>query len=423
MAQVINVLLELKNPKEGLTTMYDINKQGLISLAFDRYSANQKRVGSTSILSELEMTFFDKTGHTLLTILQGSNNKIRFKYGFDDNLSNIYELQILKINTTYNDMGCLVSIGGIAKQQHIEFPAEVYQKGDSIRRIIEKLARRNNWYIGDNATRNEHIGISSSVLLPVPVVKQQGESDIDFIVNKLKPLADLSATNINDPLNTRVDFYDVQLTYRKSSFNDNQLELYFVKNLTRQVTKNVWKYSLGTSTNNKIISMTNRIDQSFLLGDIKLEIPITAEDKAEAYLIGQDEYTLKVKHIVDDRLDDLNKLLEEYKLPKLSSGALNWDIKFIESENTGNLSIGELIIKKFEEMISILNTIDLEVVGNPYIQHGDLIELEVMLDPTSKTFEQHPFFSGYWRVVTIREEIGQTGYTTKLNLVREIMKH
>ena len=74
-------------------------------------------------------------------------------------------------------------------------------------------------------------------------------------------------------------------------------------------------------------------------------------------------------------------------------------------------------------MIYMLNTIDLEVVGNPYIQHGDLIELEVMLDPTSKTFEQHPFFSGYWRVVTIREEIGQTGYTTKLNLVREIMKH
>lgn len=169
--------------------------------------------------------------------------------------------------------------------------------------------------------------------------------------------------------------------------------------------------------------MTNKIDQSFLLGGIKLQIPFTAEDKIEARLTGNEDYSLKVKDIIADQLDELNKILIDYNLPILSSEALNWDVEFVNSEDTGQLTIPEIIIKKFEEYISILNTIDIEVVGNPYIRHGDLVEIEVTLDPTSNSSLQNPFFSGLWKVVTIREEIGPTGYTTKLNLVREFLKH
>lgn len=395
-------------------------------MGFDRYSSNQKIVNGTTILSELEITFFDKTGTNILTILQDKSNKLRIRYGFDNNLSSVYELTILKINTTYNNMGCIVSIGAIAKQEQFKFPAEVYKKNSSIRDIIIKLAERNNWYIGEKPY-NKHIQLYNSTVLPHDIVKLANESDIDFLVNKIKPIANMTATNETDPLNLGIDYFDVQLTYRMSSYEDNRLELYFIRNLRRDVTRNVWKYKYGASPDNQIIGMTNKIDQSFLLGGIKIQIPYTAVDNIEAMLTGNENYSLKVQDIVTDQLDELNKILEMYNLPNLSTEALHWDVEFVNSEDLGQLTIPELIIKKFEEYISVLNTIDLEVIGNPYIRQGDLIEIEVMLnptqDPTSDRPQQHPFFTGYWKVITIREEIGPTGYTTKLNLVREIIRN
>jgi hypothetical protein len=411
MAQVINVLLEIRNSKTGLVEEYDINKMGLISMRFDRYLGNQK-VKTSAVLSELELMFSDKTGSTLLAILQNSKeNTLRLKYGFDDNLSEIYQLNIIKINTTYNLMGCTVAVGAIAMQKSMSFPAEVYEIGTSIRSILETIARRNNWYIGiDNNTISEYIAVDQNIKLPTHLLKAQNEYDIDFIINKIKPICNLSAVNLSEAGGPLLDFFDVSLVYK-----NKRLTFYFVKNITRQTTKNLWSYGFGTSFDNQIIGMTNKLDQSYLINGITLQVPQTLSDKAEALLSDAEDYSTKIKNLVANKQDVINKILSDYNLPNLAANNFAWNIEFIDAESSENRSLEEIIRDKFEETVRVFNTIELEVIGNPFIQPGDLIEISVASG-------RKVYFEGYWKVVTISEEIGISGYTTSMNLVREITK-
>lgn len=414
MAQVINVILQVGSEE------YNINKTGLLSMSFDRYLGNQN-IKTTSVLSELDLIFFDKTGNVLLKLLQDRSNKIKLKYGFDDNLSAVFQLNTLKINTTYNNLGCTIAIGAIAQQQSTTFPAEVYIAGTNILSILKRLAKRNGWYIGEHSDITNYINISPSLVLPNNIIKLQTQTDIDFIINKIKPICEMSVINLTNTGTRNIELFDVRLLFR--GINEQSLaaySFYFTKNFVRETTRTLWTYEYGSTFNNQIVSMTNKIDQSYLVNGISLQIPQTLLDKSEALLLGEENNTTIIKSLVANRRAEIDAILERYNLPTLSSDDFVWKVEFIESENVGNKTVEELIIDRFEQVISVLNVVELDVIGNPHIQPGDLVHLKVMQRSGNNSYF-NPYFQGYWKVVKISEEINMSGYTTKLSLVREII--
>lgn len=119
MAKAVNVILDVNNRE------YDLNTMGLVNMTFDRY-LGEPSVATSGVLSNLDVTMFDYTGYNLLSILQAERGNIRIRYGFDDNLSDVYVLNSLKYKATYNNMGVMIAIGAYATQTNRTFPAEVF---------------------------------------------------------------------------------------------------------------------------------------------------------------------------------------------------------------------------------------------------------------------------------------------------------
>jgi hypothetical protein len=406
MARAINVLLEVFGEGEKNKKTYDLNSMGLIDFSFNRYLGNPNNI-KTGILSEFTLNMMDATGYSILSILQKNRTKMRLKYGFSDKLSPLYILTVTKLNTTLNAMGIMVSIGGIGSQVSTKFPSALFAPGTSIEKIVRDMAKRNNWYVGDDSDKSY---VNCDIKLNQYLLKTQDESDYDFIVNKLKPLANKTVSTIRNANETV--FWEVNLVPKGA-----MTELYFRPSTQRGITRRVWKYEYGTSTNSKIISLTNKINMAFLVDGLTLQIPVLPER-----LNLQSEESLKeeIESIVESKLDVVENIIEKYNLISLDPSDLKWKIELYAAEDVGDLNYEDRILKRLEDVMSTLNKIELEVEGNPDILPTDLIELTVKhRDGNYNMITSSTTGGSYWKVILINESIGQQGYTTNLELVRE----
>lgn len=400
MARAVNVLLDVGDKR------YDINQMGLINMEFNRILSPEDI--SSGILSDMSMTLFDKTGHELLSILQASQSNIRLSYGFEDALSDVYSLDLLKFNTTYNNLGAMVSVGAIGSQINRKFPSEVYGPETNIRDILVKMAGRNGWYIGPEGSR-EYIDIN--LQLDRPLFKGPDETDIQFIRNKIEPLAHSSVVDTGNA--TRANFWDFKLTQI-----DGSLAFFFRPYSYRGTERRVWKYTYGDTSNNAIISLTNRIDFSFLVKGLSIRVPITAPDFVTQT---EDELEQKIQSIIQDKLEDIEQFIRDNNLPEVSPANFRWNVEVYKTEDVGNSTVEDIILDEIQKVVNAISTIELEVIGNPKIMPTDLIELIVknkygdlnIVSSTSKT-------GSYWRVVTIKEKVGMSGFSTSMQLVREV---
>jgi hypothetical protein len=172
MARAINVLLEVFGEGEKNKKTYDLNSMGLIDFSFNRYLGNPNNI-KTGILSEFTLNMMDATGYSILSILQKNRTKMRLKYGFSDKLSPLYILTVTKLNTTLNAMGIMVSIGGIGSQVSTKFPSALFAPGTSIEKIVRDMAKRNNWYVGDDSDKSY---VNCDIKLNQYLLKTQDES-------------------------------------------------------------------------------------------------------------------------------------------------------------------------------------------------------------------------------------------------------
>jgi len=399
MARAVNVLIDVGDKR------YDLNEMGLINMEFNRILSPEDI--SSGVLSDLTMTLFDKTGYQLLSILQASQSNMRVSYGFEGELSDVYSLNLLKFNTTYNNLGAMVSVGAIGSQISTMYPAESYLPGTPIRNILVTMAKRNDWYIGPEGSR-EYIDIN--VPLDRPLFKAEDESDIEFIRNKIEPLAHLSVVNAGSA--TRTSFWDFKLTQV-----NGRLSFFFRPYSYRGTERRIWKYSYGDTSNNAIISLTNRIDFSFLVQGLSIKIPITAPD-----FVTQTEAELEesVKSIIQNKLEDITRFIRDNNLPEIDPATFKWNVEVYKTEDLGNSTIEDIILDEIQKVINAISTIELEVIGNPKIMPTDLIELVVKNKYGDLNIISSTSSSGsYWRVITIKEKIGMAGFSTSMQLVRE----
>lgn len=400
MARAVNVLLDVGDKR------YDINQMGLINMEFNRILSPEDI--SSGVLSDLTMTLFDKTGYELLSILQASQSNIILSYGFEDALSDKYSLDLLKFNTTYNNLGAMVSVGAIGSQINRKFPSEFYPPGTKIRDILVKMAKRNRWYIGPEGSR-EYIDIN--LLLDRPLFKGPDETDIQFIKSKIEPLAHLSVIDTGNA--TRSNFWDFKLTQI-----DGELAFFFRPYSYRGTERRVWKYTYGDTSNNAIISLTNRIDFSFLVQGLSIRVPITAPDFVTQT---EEELEQNIQSIIQDKLEDIEQFIRDNNLPEVSPANFRWNVEVYKTEDLGNSTVEDIVLDEIQKVINAISTIELEVIGNPKIMPTDLIELVVKnkygdLNIVSSTAST----GSYWRVVTIKEKIGMSGFSTSMQLVREV---
>ena len=406
MARAVNVLLDVQGKK------FDINKIGLTSLTFDRFLGSPSDINS-NVLGNLDMTIFDKTGSDILSILQANQNKIRLQYGFENELSQVYLLNLVKFKGTYNNLGIMVGIGGIASQINRKFPAEVYKPGTSIEAMLREFAIRNNWYVGETINDTEYINVGT-VVIDKFLYKTPEQTDMQFILEQIVPIANSSAFNINNQFNN--SFFDVKLT-----FQNNRLEFFFRQFTNIKTTRRVWTYNYGVSTTNNIISMTNEIDYSFLVRGITLQIPISNTDFA---LKSEEENKAEIESVIRSLKSEVERITEDYGLPIMNFNDFLWNIELTPVEDIGNVSQEKLVLDRILQVMNTINTMDLTVIGNPNIMPTDLIEIVVRnKDGSANILSSTSAVGSYWRIITIRESIGLQGYQTTLRLVREIINN
>jgi len=402
MARAVNVLLDVGDKR------YDINKMGLIKLEFNRFLGSTQSA-SSGVLSDLTITMFDQTGDELLSILQASQNNLKISYGFENNLSQPYNLNLLKFNSTFNNLGAMVSIGAIGSQINRKFPAEVYPPGTSFRNIILKMAERNGWYTGSEGSTDF---VNVNVLLDRALYKSPDETDMQFLESKLIPLANQSATNTTN--SSQTTFFDFQLVQV-----EGRLSLFFREYSSRGTKRRIWKYEYGSSSNNSIISLTNFIDFSFLINGVSIKIPMVAED---AIIRDEDSLELEIQDTIKNKLEDISKFIRDNNLPEIDPANFLWNVEVIPVEDTGNVEIEDIILNEIQKVINAISTIEIEVIGNPKIMPTDLIDLTVKNKDGDLNIISSSSSSGsYWRVITIKEQIGMDGYTTRMQLVREVV--
>ena len=406
MARAVNVLLDIQGKQ------FDINKMGLTSLTFDRFLGSTRNI-SSSVLSNLDMTVFDKTGSEILALLQQNQNRILLKYGFEgDDFSQTYLLNVIKFKATYNNLGIMVGIGAIGTQLNRKFKAEVYKKGTLISDILKVMARRNGWYIGQNENDKEYVSVKSE--LSTEIYKPSNKTDMEFITEVLLPMAGKSAFDPSSAISG--DLFDVRLT-----FQNNRLEFYFRELSGFQTTRRVWTYEYGASTKNNIISMTNSVDFSFLVKGLSLQIPVTSEN---LILKTEEQNRLEVTEVIDSSIAKIEQIVNDYGVPFFDPNNFLYNIELVPSEETGPLVVEQIILDKLKQIMNTINTIEITVIGNPRIMPTDLIEINVKnKDGSPNIFSSYMATGSYWRVITIREEIGLQGYSTRMQLVREIVNN
>ena len=406
MARAINVLLSVNDDE------FDLSNLGLVSMTFDRFIAVQN-IQDKHFLANMDITMFDPTGYKLLSLLQRQNNRIKVRYGFEDQLSEYYTLNMLKFNSTYNDLGVMVAVGAVGNPIKRAFGAENFPPETKVREILELFAKRNNWYIGPPGS-NEYISVGN-LRLDRLLVKRRDETDIEFVNNKLLPACNrIVSTDVDRRI---LNFWDVSLVQKGI-----RAEFYFRIKGQRTNPRRIWTYEYGVNTNNNIISLTNSVDQSFLIDGLTIQIPVVASD----FLFNEEGVYEEVESILESKVDTIEKIIRENGLPYISPNNFMWNIQLIQAEDTGtDKNYEDIILKSIEEVMNKVNSIDMEVIGNPKISHLDLIDLRVMNrgddgEGTLNIISSNSSVGSYWRVIGIRELIGLDGYTTQLKLVRDI---
>lgn len=410
MPQAINVILVDSNGEE-----FDINKNGLVKMTFDRYLGSPKDLES-EILSQLDVTLFDKTGYEVLSKLQGSNSKLRLKYGFSDRMSPVYKISITKIRSTFNNLGCMVSLGAYGVRSKLKFSAEIYDAGTRVDDLLIAFAERNNWYIGEIISRSgsgrvmyENIDCKDIVLVE-PLLKSADMTDIEFIEKELVPLCNRAVVIADDEYIT--ELWDWKLFVLGATTHFTFLP---INQGTQTLKQRVWVYSQGDTTSSEVISVTNDIDYSFLINGLYIKVPVEAY---ESVLVSDEQITKDLSQALFGNWNSIKAVLEEFGLPGIEADEIKFNVELVPFEEAGDETIENRIVNSLKNAIMAINSIELTVVGNPDIKATDLIDLTVMNRPSSSGIVHKNIVSGIWKVISIREEIGVSGYQTTLNLVR-----
>lgn len=402
----INVVLEYRDAS-GRQIDFDLNQNGLQNLTFNRYLGNTAD-HSSGVLSNIDLTMFDKSGSKLLGIFQANGGKLKLKYGFEDNMSEPYDLTILKYNSTFNNLGAMASIGAIGTEAYNKYGPEVYKADILVEDVLIRMAKRNGWDIGEpyrSGDRERYPNIDvGDLTLPWPLHLETNESDAQFIYNKILPLCKRTVVSSSK---TETEFWDVTIFNNPSG----KKEFYFRKYSDKQTKRRVWRYRYGVGPSSNVLSFTNKIDYTFLIRGLSIQLPASGAE----YLATDDEtLTDYYTDIVVDKWEVIQQMFDDNNLPipKIDEFALK--IEFTEMEESDESSIEIRIFDEIRKAITAINVIELEVIGNHRIRPIDIIDFQAM-----NRDGYNNIVTGLWKIVKITETIGQGGYTTRLGLVRQ----
>lgn len=393
----------------GDTTL-DLNKQGLVTLRFQRYLNDPQNRGS-NILTELDLTTFDTSGYELLSAIQNAQGQLFISYGFDYNMSPIYRITPTRYNVVQNHRGIMLGLGGFGTQNLAQYGAEAFKEGTRIKDIIVYLAKRNGWstgntYNSDGTPKHEFINVLGH--LPNLVYKEVGTEDFDFIKGTLLPIAD--NTTFFDETGKLITgykgFYQVIL-----QDNGGILELHVLPlNKTPTIKRNEWLYTYGIDTNSQIIDMTNQINYDWIINGITLDVPVTIESLVKTDKQLEQEYAT----VFERYSDTIKTIFREHDLTLPEHRDLTYRFRFYEVNEEDYREPDDIIVEKLQDIVNTFNTMELTVVGNPMIMATDRINL------VAKNKDGHNMIqNGLWRITAIEEVIGLSGYQTKLTLVRD----
>jgi hypothetical protein len=394
----------------GESKDFSVNNDGLVRMTFNRFLGNLDNKKS-EFVSNVDLALFDKSGSKVLSIIQKNKGKLRFRYGFEDNMSETFNLTINKLNSTFNNLGCMVAIGAIGNQVGETFPPEFYDRETSIEDILVAIANRNNWDLGKN---NSNINVGN-LKLPWGIYKKPDETDASFIEDKILPVCNLSASTPDASYSGQ--FWDFRIYDTPEGKTQLMFRPYVDREGIHSEKVKVWKYTYGGSLDSSVIDLTNTINYDFLIKGLTVKVPaLFIETLGE-----QDTIEDRLNELLFDKLwDSIISTLERFNLPVPKKDEFRFSVELIEAEDedAGTLErIENRFINELKKAIMSINTINLVVIGNPDILPTDLVDLTVMNRPEEED-KKFNIVSGLWKVIKIKEEIGLTGYKTTLGLVR-----
>lgn len=401
--RALNVLLI----SQGDGRTYDLNKAGLISMTFDRYLSNTRNLAS-GILQTIDITMFDKEGQTILSLIQNSGGKLSLQYGFENDLSPVYHLNIVRVRANRSDVGTAISLGGIGQEYGKLFPAEIYKEGTSINDILNMMAKRNNWVPN----------VSCDIKLSRPLMKNENQTDFDFIYRELLPVANQSLlANTVDAYSTV--YWNVQLFKDKSN-----TKLVFQPKNVRAESRRVWQLKYGLDNQTNIINFNQDINLTHLTNGLTIKISSDALEVALASS-GVEDFKAYIDTVIVDLADEIEKMHRYYNIPVFAFDGFKWNVELVDEDVEGvdyTQDLKTRVKQAINQALSLVNTATVDIIGNPEIKPNDLVELLIKTKKGDWDFLTTPAGnSTFWNIRKITENIGANGYTTTLHLVREML--
>lgn len=406
-----NIILYLEptalDQLDNLSKEIVLNDMGIIDMTFDRVEDASNTAG---LISTLRLTFFDASGYQFMSYIQKTKNRLYMKYGYYDNLSPLFQLDVVKINTSYSDFGVIVSLIAVGTELRIKRQSEVYLEGEHIETILNDIARRNNWKVRKDGKSLISLG-GKPIRLHKDIIKPP-MYDFDFIKDYLKPLCDKTILSYGDARN-----YAFFETFLFTEASDTYLV--FRPYTDSREFKKVWQYEYGKTPNSQIINMTNQFDLSFLLDGLTIKIPSLASD-----ILAQTEEELResLRDKVSSFLPTLKELENQYNISLPSLDNYKYNVITYEAEEVDPEDIQNAVVKAIEDAMLTINTLDLEVIGNPAISPLDLVHIQAVHRDGTPMLVSSVKGMVYWRIIKITESINLNGYKTQLKLVRELIK-
>ena len=159
---------------------------------------------------------------------------------------------------------------------------------------------------------------------------------------------------------------------------------------------------------------------TFLLQGLTIEVH---SDDFEIAINNDESFQKEAEKIIADLSKDIQALIEKYNILMLSVDTMKYEVKLVQAEDRGNKTLKDRILEAVDKAMSVVNTAELTIVGNPHIQPTDLVKLVVKNKDNTNNFLTSPSnTNSYWRVIGIEENISNSsGYTTELKLVRELI--
>lgn len=359
-----------------------IGENDLTLNSFDYIISFDMTRGMDDTSNDISLVLFDPTAMVMEWEILKGYDKVKFRYGRDDdNISKMYNAVVKDYEVELTNGGAMLSLQCfLGENGDVNTAPKTYKGTPS--EIVRQICTEEGWQVG-NVVETEKADKEEFI--------RSGKTPLQFINDELVPIAKSKSGQTN-----YVFYFDKTATKPIANFKPMK---------ESSVTDaRSFEYIIGKHYNN-IISFTPAYN-----GLMYNLFSMTPQDNSDTASTDGGVANTSVSPYVPS-LDSLtNKLIMPYEPSKEFK-------KFIGTSSYDNGDLGKISEYLFTKMLDLCNTAQLELTGDATIEIPSFVAITVL---TKDGFFHHS--SGLYQVLEIVDHVEEGDFTTTLNMIKRPMK-